>query len=77
MPSSKNGHATTDPGDGEEVLDPIAEAEAVKAALGEAGRRVGRLIASLRQIHKQRRVLQTAWTSLQQLGLGAREEPRA
>jgi hypothetical protein len=75
MPSSKNGHATTDPGDGEEVLDPIAEAEAVKSALGEAGRRVGRLIASLRQIHKQRRVLQTAWTSLKQLGLGAREEP--
>jgi hypothetical protein len=74
MPPIKNGHPTTEPSDGEDVLDPVAEAAALKIALAEAGRRVGRLLTSLRQIHKQRRVLQTAWSSLKQLGLGAREE---
>ena len=75
MPPIKNGHPATEPSDGDDVLDPVAEAEALKIALAEAGRRVGRLLTSLRQIHKQRRVLLTAWSSLKQLGLGAREEP--
>jgi hypothetical protein len=59
----------------ERVLDPLAEAEAIRLAMGELGRRLGRLIASLRQFHKQRRALQAAWSSLQHLRLGPPEEP--
>jgi hypothetical protein len=65
MPSSKNNQGRSDDQslqDAEatdEAVDPLAEAEGLRAALTEAGRRTGRLIASLRQIHKQRRVFQT------------------
>jgi hypothetical protein len=78
MPSPKNGRTespTQDTEGNDEVLDPLAEAEGLRVALAEAARRTGRLIASLRQIHKQRRVFRNAWTSLQQLGLGTREQP--
>ena len=44
-------------------------------ALTEVGRRVGRLITALRQYQKQRRALQTAWTSLRNLRIGPKEEP--
>jgi hypothetical protein len=79
MPSPKNGRTesptTHDTEGSDETLDPLAEAEGLRVALAEAVRRTGRLIASLRQFHKQRRVFRNAWTSLQQLGLGTREQP--
>lgn len=58
----------------EDVLDPLTEAEALRVALMEVGRRVSRLIASLRQLQKQRRALQAAWSSLRHFGLGTKEE---
>jgi hypothetical protein len=73
--SAKNGQTPSpDAEEPEEALDPLAEAEGLRVALAEAGRRTGRLISSLRHLHKQRRVFQTAWSSLRQLGLGSREE---
>lgn len=59
----------------EAPVDPLAEAEALRAALTEVGRRIGRLITGLRQYQKQRRALQSAWTSLRSLRLTATEEP--
>jgi hypothetical protein len=72
MTREKNGHPPLDPAG--EVMDPIAEAEALRAALTEAGRRLGRLVVSLRQIQKRQRVFQTAWSSLQHLQIGAKEK---
>jgi hypothetical protein len=57
----------------EGIPDPLVEAEALRLALGEVGRRLGRLIVSLRHFQKQRRALQSAWTSLNQLRLGPQE----
>jgi hypothetical protein len=62
-------------GPAEEPLDVLGEAEALRAALTEVGRRTGRLIAGLRQFQKQRRALQSAWTSLKNLRLTSVEEP--
>jgi hypothetical protein len=59
----------------DEVLDALAEAEALRAALAEVGRRVARLIAALRQLEKQQRALHTVWSSLRHLGLGPKEKP--
>lgn len=73
--SDKNSDLPSDPPPGDEALDPLAEAEALRAALAEVGRRAARLVASLRQLQKHRRALHTAWTNLRRLGLGAKEEP--
>jgi hypothetical protein len=74
MPAAQ-GNSPTIPPPTEDVLDPLTEAEALRAALAEAARRIGRLIASLRQFQKQRRALHTAWSSLKHLSLGRQEEP--
>ena len=58
----------------EEDLDPLAEAESLREAIVEVGRRSARLIASLRQLRRHRKALRNAWTSLRQLRLGAKEE---
>lgn len=75
MNLEKDGGPPTERPPAEAVLDPLTEAEALRAALAEVVRRVGRLILSLRQLHKQRRALQAAWTSLKHLRLGPWEEP--
>jgi hypothetical protein len=73
--SAKNGQTPrSETDEPEEVLDPLAEAEGLRVALAEAGRRTSRLVASLRHLHKQRRVFETAWSSLRHLGLGSKEE---
>jgi hypothetical protein len=69
------GPSSTNPSSDDHVLDPLAEAEALRLALAEVARRAGRLVASLRQFQKQRRVLESAWTSLQHLRLGPKEAP--
>jgi hypothetical protein len=74
MNPESNGSASTNPPPTEDVLDPLAEAEALRAALAEAGRRLSRLLASLRNFQKQRRALHSAWTSLRQFRLGPQEE---
>jgi hypothetical protein len=54
-PAEKNGHADPPPADG---FDPIAEAEALKAALAEAAARAARLVAALKSYRRERRSLQ-------------------
>jgi hypothetical protein len=71
-----NGHTPPirpDPssnGNGTDSLDPLAEAESLRATLAEASNRVNRLVQSLKQYRKERRVLSSAWSSLKSLGLG-------
>lgn len=69
-----NGHsqpARPDPTmNGAEGLDPFAEAEGLRAALAEVTARAGRLVQCLKQFRRQKRVLETAWSSLKSLGLG-------
>ena len=65
--ASRNGHVDPDPAD---PVDPLAEAEALRATLAEAAARAGRLVAVLKQFRKERRALATAWSSLRQLNLG-------
>ena len=67
-PPDRNGHA--DPPPVGDLTDPLTEAEALRSALVEASNRAARLVASLRQYRKERRTLQTAWSSLRQLNLG-------
>lgn len=74
MTQDRNGASPTDRSPAEEVLDPLTEAEALRAAIAEVGRRLGRLMSALRQLQKQRRALHTAWTSLKHLRLESREE---
>ena len=53
-----------------EPVDPLAEAEALRAALGEAVARSARLVSALKNHRRQRKAIESAWTSLQQLKLG-------
>jgi hypothetical protein len=60
-----NGHQA----EPSEKLDPLVEAEALKTALQEALNCSNRLLSSLRQYRKQRKVVQSAMASLRQLQL--------
>jgi hypothetical protein len=73
MSAERNGRPPADPPGSDDILDPLTEAEALRTAMIDVGRRVGRVIASLRQFQKQRRALHAAWTSLQHLRLGPQE----
>jgi hypothetical protein len=64
----RNGHHGDQPNG--EALDPLLEAEALRAALVEAANRSNRLVNALKQYRKERRALQSAFTSLRQLNLG-------
>jgi hypothetical protein len=50
--------------------DPLAEAEALKAALADATQRAGRLVVALKQTRRQKRALTSVWSSLKSLHLG-------
>jgi hypothetical protein len=67
-PPEQNGHA--DPPPSGDLVDPLAEAEGLRAALTEATNRAGRLVATLKQFRRERRALASAWSSLKQLNLG-------
>ena len=56
---------------GGEPVDPLAEAEALRAVLGEAVARSARLVSALKNHRRQRKAIESAWTSLQQLKLGS------
>lgn len=75
MNPESNGRAPSEPTAANDILDPLTEAEALRAALTEVARRIGWLIVALRQMQKQRRALQTAWSSLRNLQIGPKEEP--
>jgi hypothetical protein len=65
-PPERNGHHADANGD---MLDPLAEAEALRAALTEAASRSMRLVAALKQFKKERRALASAFSSLRHLNL--------
>ena len=72
MASETNGRAASPPGPTPtEALDFMAEAEGLRDAMFDCARRAGRLVALLKQLQKQRRVLETAWSSLKNLRLGS------
>jgi hypothetical protein len=63
----QNGHAATNGAPPPELLDPLIEAEAVRAPLYDAQGRLGRLLAALRQHRRQTRAMRAAVTSLRRL----------
>jgi hypothetical protein len=67
-PHETNGHAPEPVPAGE--LDPLVEAEALRTALGEVVARVTRLITALKQTRREKKALESVWTSLRQLKLG-------
>ena len=75
MNHDKNHSPSPEAPQSNDLLDPLVEAEGLRVALAEVARRVGRLVASLRHLQRQRRALHTAWSSLKQLGLGHQEKP--
>ncbi len=68
-----NGHPQPDPP--ADPVDPLAEAESLRAGLVEAGHRAGRLVAALKHRRKERKALSQAWSSLRSLNLGPRGGP--
>lgn len=72
MASETNGHAAALPDSvPPETLDFMVQAEGLRDALFDVARRANRLVAMLKQVRKQRRVLETAWSSLKNLRLGS------
>jgi hypothetical protein len=73
MPANSNGQGPPEGRDGANspasLLDPIAEAEALRGLLHEAASRSARLVAALKQQRRQTRVLQQAVQSIRQLPL--------
>jgi hypothetical protein len=61
----RNGH----PDVNGEIMDPLAEAEGLRVALGEAQARVGRLATALRGFRKQQKTVSSALASLRSLRL--------
>lgn len=53
-----------------EPNDPLAEAEALRAALAESLQRLGRLVTALRTRRKEQKALTQVWSSLKNLQLG-------
>ncbi len=67
----KPTHPPVPPEPNAEVLDPLAEAEGLRAALADVATRAARLVASLRHLRKEKRALTAVWSSLKDLNLGA------
>ncbi len=70
-PHETNGHAGNgrhDPPPGDPP-DPLAEAEALRAALAEAAARAARLVAALKAQKREKKALTQVWSSLKSLGL--------
>ena len=64
VPSSSPTSATAEP------IDPLYEAETLRALLQQAQLRLGRLLAALKHDRRHSRALQAAMASLRQLRLG-------
>ena len=78
-PSDRNGHSDRngppDPPPAGDLPDPLAEAEALRAALAEATARAGRLVAALKHQRKEKKALTQVWAGLKQLNLGPGGQP--
>jgi hypothetical protein len=69
MALESNGRPRT--GSAEEApLDFLTEAEGLRDAVVDLGRRAQRLVQALRHLQKQRRVMESAWSTLKDLRLG-------
>jgi hypothetical protein len=69
-PHETNGHAPNGRHDPPaDPLDPLAAAEDLRAALGEAVSKAGRLVAALKAGRKEKKALVNLYTSLKQLNL--------
>ncbi len=64
---SQNGHPAANGAPSPDMLDPLVEAEALRALLYDAQGRLGRLLAALRQHRRQARAMRAAVTSLRRL----------
>jgi hypothetical protein len=64
-----NGRHPSPPGE-PEAFDPLAEAEEIRLLVVEVGSRLAKLIANLRAVRKEKKVLQNVWAGLKQLNLG-------
>lgn len=76
-PNATNGRPPDDrpdPPDGDPP-DPLAEAEALRAALAEAAARAARLLAALKARQKEKKALTQVWSSLKALNLGPGGQP--
>jgi hypothetical protein len=71
MATETNGRGIAHDSESAEPLDFMAEAEGLRDALIDVARRAGRLVTLLKHLQKQRRVLETAWSSLKNLRLGS------
>ena len=69
-PHETNGHTANGRHDPPaELLDPLVAAEELRAALGEALSKAGRLVAALKAGRKEKKALVNLYTSLKQLNL--------
>lgn len=69
-PHETNGHTANGRHDPPaELLDPLVAAEELRAALGEALSKAGRLVAALKAGRKEKKALVSLYTSLKQLNL--------
>jgi hypothetical protein len=64
-----NGHPPNGRHDPPDVTDPLAAAEELRAALGDALAAAGRLVAALRQQRKEKKALASVYAGLKALNL--------
>jgi hypothetical protein len=62
-----NGDGTTPTPSPQEIHDPLAELEAIRAVLNDAHFRLGRMAAAMKQHRRQARAVQAAVQSLRQI----------
>jgi hypothetical protein len=70
-----NGHPPTGRHDPPDATDPLAAAEELRAALGDALAAAGRLVAALRQQRKEKKALASVYAGLKALNLGTEGRP--
>ena len=70
-----NGHPPNGRHDPPDVTDPLAAAEELRAALGDALAAAGRLVAALRQQRKEKKALASVYAGLKALNLGTEGRP--
>jgi hypothetical protein len=68
-PHEANGHAPANRHDPPEMLDPLAAAEDLRAALADTAAKAARLVAALKQSRKEKKALASVYAGLKQLNL--------
>lgn len=68
-PHEANGHGPANRHDPPEMLDPLAAAEDLRAALADAAAKAARLVVALKQSKKEKKALASVYAGLKQLNL--------